>query len=183
MAEWGLVDERYIPVFALSAQIGNENYKDFKGKVLSEDKTYMLIDKQFTPVILDDGLMLIEEHSKTKDDVEIIKCRKNGSEDMVYCVRRNGLSSHGETLRQAMSDLAFKEMESKDVSEIVENIKKCGYVTREDYRCITRACSFGTEDFAKEHGYTEVDKVELNDMISKLDDKYFGAKEFKRLFE
>ena len=47
LAEWGLVDERYIPVFALSAQIGNENYKDFKGKVLSEDKTYMLIDKQF----------------------------------------------------------------------------------------------------------------------------------------
>jgi hypothetical protein len=38
-----------------------------------------------------------------------------------------------------------------------------------------------SESFAKEHGYENVDKVELNELLPILDDKYFGAKEFKEL--
>ena len=184
LCEWDKNENgKYIPVFALSAQIGNEDYRDCNGKVLSEDYHYILSGRQFTPVILDDGLMLQILHSKKMDGAEIIKCTEIGKREEIYCVRKNGLSAHGNTLHEAMSDLTFKELRNKDNSEIVANIKECGYVTRADYRAITGACQFGTESFCKEHGYTDVERVDLLELLSKLDDGYFGAREFKELFE
>lgn len=172
-----------MPIYALAAQIGNPDYVDYKGEVLSEDNYYILKDKKYTPVIIDDGLILIKISSKIMDGIEVIKCRETNNLAETFCVRKGELSAHGETLHQAMSDLAYKEMQNRDVSEIVERIKECGYVTREDYRCITGACSFGTEQFAIEHGYAEKEKVELNELLLKLDDKYYGAKMFKELFQ
>lgn len=93
------------------------------------------------------------------------------------------MSAHGKTLREAMEDLTFKELRNKDVSDIVAKIKECGYVTRADYRAITGACQFGTEQFAKEHGYADVERVELQELLGVLDDSHFGAREFKELFE
>ncbi|MEG0565255.1 MAG: hypothetical protein RR590_03410, partial [Hungatella sp.] len=173
----------YIPYFALSAQIGNPEYLDFKGNILSAEEFYILKNKQFVPVILADGIRLIKSSSKIKDGIEIIKCKEFDGDGKVFCVRKGEIFAHGETLKQAISDLLFKEMGNREISEIVENIKRCGYVTREDYRCITGACSFGTEQFAKEHGYENVDRVELSELIVKLDDNYYGAKKFKELFD
>lgn len=172
-----------IPVYAASAQIDNPEYKDMDGNTLSEDEYYILKNKKFTPVIFDDGLALIKKQSKVKDGIEVCKCTTLNDEDNVYCVRKGKLSAHGTSLRQAMSDLAFKEMKNRNVEEVVKKIKECGYVTREDYRCITGACSFGTEQFAKEHGYADKDKVELNELLSVLDNKYYGAIKFKSLFK
>lgn len=77
LCEWDRDENgKYMPVFALSAQIGNEDYVDCNGKVLNEDNHYMLLNKQFTPVILDDGLMLRISHSKKKMELKSSSVRK-----------------------------------------------------------------------------------------------------------
>ena len=182
LAEYEKIDDKWVPCFALSGQIGNENYKDSLGNTLSENEWYMLINKQFTPIILDDGLKLIKLYSKIMNNIEIIKCKEIDEDDILYCVRDGELSAHGETLKIAISDLQFKKMKTMDKSEIVTEIKSSGFVTREQYRAITGACQYGTEKFAKENGYSNVEKVDLNELLSKLSDNDFGATEFKRLF-
>lgn len=55
------VDGILTPSFALSAQIGNPEYTDCFGDILSEDNFYILKNKKFTPVILDGAEIVAKE--------------------------------------------------------------------------------------------------------------------------
>lgn len=95
----------------------------------------------------------------------------------VYIVKKGGLSAHGKTLKEAMEDLTFKKLRDKDVSDIVKEIKRTQKVTRIQYRAITGACQFGTEQFCKQHNIEDLEEIEL-DKLRKILINDYGAEKF-----
>jgi hypothetical protein len=171
----------YIPTFALSAQIGNKEYTDVNSKELSENDYYCLFNKKFHAVDISDGICLIKTSEKKKGDLVIIKGEILGEQEKIYVVKENGLNAHGETLKEAMNDLLFKKLKRTEVSEIVAEIKKTNKVTKIQYRTITGACQFGTNDFCKKHNI-KTDSVSLNRLRKILVNDY-GADKFWSLID
>ena len=107
------------------------------GYLLSwQDDKYLLADEIFTEVISHRG--------------NVYHVRKIASKDIIYLVTDgNGRWSHGETLKEAKSDLIFKI--SDRTKDDYKHLKLTDSLSFEDaimcYRVITGACSFGTKDF------------------------------------
>ena len=171
-----------IPFFATSAQIGNNEYKDFKGRILKEIEYYCLYNKKFYPVDISDGIKNIKISEKKRDGITIIKAIDfyNTNEEC-YIVKEGELNAHGETLQQALEDLQYKKIKSEEVQAIVKEIKKTGKVNKAQYRAITGACQYGTNKFCEEHSIT-VDEIELSELKKILIDDY-GARRFWELIE
>ena len=99
-----------------------------------------------------------------------------------YCVVEDKLSAHGKTLKQAMKDLTFKKIQNRNTTEIVKDIRKLRKVTREQYRAITGACEFGTEQFCKQHHIEDLKEIELEELRKILINDY-GAERFWELID
>ena len=99
-----------------------------------------------------------------------------------YCVEEDELTAHGKTLKQSMEDLTFKKLKDKDVTDIIEEIKKTGKVTRMQYRAVTGACQFGTEQFCKQHKIEDLEEIELEELRKILINDY-GAEKFWGLID
>ena len=99
-----------------------------------------------------------------------------------YCVTENDLSAHGKTLKKAMEDLTFKKLRNRNISDIVKEIKRTGKVNRLQYRAITGACQFGTEQFCKQHKIEDLEEIELEKLRKILINDY-GAKKFWELVD
>ena len=100
-----------------------------------------------------------------------------------YCVVENDISAHGRTLKQAMEDLTFKKLRDTDTTEIIKEIKRTGKVTRIQYRAITGACQFGTEQFCKQHNIQDLEEIELKELRKILTPNNYGAERFWELIE
>ena len=175
-------DDKWLPEFALSAQIGNKDYKDFKGRILKETEYYCLLNKKFYPVDISDGLKTIKVSEKKRNEITIIKgLNFQDYETEVYIVKSGELSAHGEDLKQAMENLLYKKTKSEETQKIVEEIKKTGKVNRSQYRAITGACQFGTEQFIKQHGIQNLEEIELSELRKILTLDNFGAEKFWNL--
>ncbi len=81
-----------------------------------------------------------------------------------------------------MEDLTFKKLQDTDITEIVKEIKKTGKVTRMQYRAITGACEFGTEQFCKQHHIEDLEEIELEELRKILINDY-GAERFWELID
>ena len=191
LSEWGRNDEnKIVPIFAKSAQIGNKDYKDFNGKILKANTYYTLWQKEFYPVVELDGIWTIKLSEKKRDNITIIKAididdiyNKNPDEiKEIYIAKEGELSAHGYTLREAIDDLTLKKLDNVDVNEIVSEIKKTGKVTRSQYRAITGACSFGTNKFCEQHNIQDLEEIELSELRKILINDY-GAKRFWELID
>lgn len=99
-----------------------------------------------------------------------------------YCVVENKISAHGKTLKQALDDLIFKKIKSKEVQDIVKEIKRTGKVNRAQYRVITGACQMGTEAFCNKHNIT-ADEISLKELRKILTLDNYGAKKFWKLID
>ena len=183
LAEWEYSKklERWIPAYALSAQIENKEYKDFKGRILKETETYCLHNKQFYPVDESDGITTLKISEKKRDGITIIKGQNLGGEE-IYVVKEKDLCSHGDTLKQALEDLQFKKLKSEEVQDIIKEIKKTGKVNRMQYRAITGACQYGTNKFCEEHNIQELDEISLEELRKILINDY-GAEKFWNLIQ
>ena len=183
LCEYRKDEEGYsIPFFATSAQIGNNEYKDFKGRILKETEYYCLYNKKFYPVDISDGIKKIKISEKKRDGITIIKAIDfYNTDEECYIVKEGELNAHGETLQQALEDLQYKKIKSEEVQAIVKEIKKTGKVNKAQYRAITGACQYGTNKFCEEHSIT-VDEIELSELKKILIDDY-GAKRFWELIE
>lgn len=176
-------DDGWIPIYALSAQIGNKDYKDFKGRMLKENEFYCLVHKNFYPVDLSDGIKTIKVSEKKRKGITIIKGLSfNDYETEVYVVKEGELSAHGSNLKEALEDLQFKKLRSEETQNIVKEIKESGKVTRMQYRTITGACQFGTEQFCKVHGIEDLEEIEIEELRKILINDY-GAKKFWKLVD
>ena len=190
LSEWKVDEEgNNIPIFAKSAQIGNEEYKDFNRKVLNEDTYYILWQKEFYPVINEDGIWTIKLSEKKRDNVTIIKaididdiyCNEEKINPL-YIAKEGDLSAHGYTVREAVDDLTYKKLDNVNTDEIVAEIKKTGKVTRSQYRAITGACSFGTNKFCEQHNIQDLEEISLEELRKILIDDY-GAERFWNLID
>ncbi len=191
LAEWGENEEgQYIPIFAKTAQIGNKEYKDFKGKTLREDKYYILWKKEFYPVINLDNIWTIKLSEKKRESITIIKAIDiediycNESEDIkpIYIAQEKKLSAHGYTIREAIDDLTYKKLDKINIDEIVAEIKRTGKVNRAQYRAITGACSYGTNKFCEENNIQDLEEISLNELRKILINDY-GAEKFWKLLD
>ena len=181
-------DRIYIePTYALSAQIGNSEYRDYRNRILKEDVYYILYNKKFHPVYDYDGIYTIELSYKIRDGITIIKSINLSDiydreiEEMYVAVEGN-LSAHGYTLREAIDDLMLKKLDNIDKKSIVEEIRKTGKVTRSQYRALTGACSYGTNKFCEQHKIEDLEEISLEELRKILIDDY-GAKTFWRLID
>ena len=158
------------PCFALAAQIGNEEYKDFQENVLSDKHFYMLCHKQFVKVKPVDGDIMVLLSEKNTGELTIYKTQylddyMNGKTATQYVAEQNNITAHGETVKKAVADLEFKIMQTKDVSEHVKRVKESGYITPRDYRLLTGACESGTNRWLNENGFTWDDKKTIAEVI------------------
>ena len=172
----------YIPCFAKTAQIGNKEYRDNRNRILKETEFYVLHNKKFYQVDFTDGIKTMVVSEKVRDGITIVKGIDFNDYDEVYIAKEGELSAHGSTLREAIDDLTFKKMEDIDVDEIVKEIKKTEKVTRSQYRAITGACQYGTNQFCKQHKIEELEEIKLEDLRKILVNDY-GAKEFWELID
>ena len=188
LAEYGRNEENIIiPIYALSAQIGNSEYRDYKNRILKENEYYCLHNKKFHPVDFSDGYKVIENSRKVRDRITIIKGIDMDDllEDEVreiFVAKEGELSAHGYSLREAIDDLTFKKMENVEIKEIVAEIKKTNKVTRSQYRAITGACSYGTNKFCEEHQIQNLEEIEINELRKILVNDY-GAERFWNLID
>ena len=76
----------------------------------------------------------------------------------------------------------YKKLENEEVEKVVEEIKETGKVSRMQYRAITGACQFGTEQFCKKHNIQDLEEIELTELRKILIDDY-GANKFWELID
>ena len=176
-------NDNYIPSFAISAQIGNKDYKDFKGRILKESEYYTLYNKKLYPVDVSDDIKTIKISEKKREGITIIKALDlYDTDEEIYIVKEKDLSAHGETLKEAMDDLIYKKTQNEEIENIVAEIKKTGKVNRAQYRAITGACQYGTNKFCEEHNIQDLEEISLKELRKILINDY-GAEKFWNLID
>ena len=132
-----------------------------------------------------DGYCMVIKSSKNLDDYIIYKTYYfedyiNENLDIIYIAEKDGFTAHGKTLKKAISDVSFKILKNKDVSEHIMRVKSQGYVTPMDYRLLTGACEAGTDRFLKSHNLTWDDKMSISEVCTLIKDEY-GSEQFIKL--
>ena len=176
-------NDNYIPSFAISVQIGNKDYKDFKGRILKETEYYTLYNRQLYPVDISDNIKTIKLSEKKREEITIIKALDlYDTDEEIYIVKEKDLSAHGETLKEAMDDLIYKKTQNEEIENIVAEIKRTGKVNRAQYRAITGACQYGTNKFCEEHNIQDLEEISLKELRKILINDY-GAEKFWNLID
>jgi hypothetical protein len=141
------------------------------GYLLSwQDGKYLLADGIFTEVISHKG--------------NVYHVRKIGEKEIFYLIADgNGKWSHGETLKEAKSDLMFKIGDR--TKDDYKHLKVTDTLSFEDaimcYRVITGACSFGTKDFVTNRLKNKQKKFTINEII-KVTKGEWGNRTFSDFF-
>ena len=104
-------------------------------------------------VAIMDGILCHVLNEKQKGDTTIYKIRIIGKTETSFVAQRGETFSHGETIKEAIKDLIYKESD-RDKSEFEHWKNNLDLkISLEDairgYRCITGACSQGTKNFVK----------------------------------
>ena len=176
-------NHKNIPSFAISAQIGNKDYKDFKGRVLKETEYYTLYNKKFYPVDISDKLKTIKISEKKREGITIIKgLDLYDTDEEIYIVKEKDLSAHDKRLKEAMNGLIYKKTQNEEIENIVVEIKKTGKVNRGQYRAITGACQYGINKFCEEHNIQDLEEISLDELRKKLINDY-GSEKFWNLID
>ena len=114
--------------------------------------------------------------SRKLQDITILDCSYFPSGERVFVAKRGDFNAHGDTVKEAVSDLLFKEQQAMDVSEHVKRVKEQGYVTPNDYRLLTGACRQGTEQFLQANGFTWEDRLPIGEVCELVKDQFGGSR-------
>jgi hypothetical protein len=118
-----------------------------------------------------DGIPAIILSAKEKDGISIKRCRESQMSkgkfmgDIFYVTTKGVFSAHGETIRDATEELAFKTG-NRDVSKyknMPSDTKKTPDEWALVYRMVTGACRYGTREFMKSRKLKK--KYTLNEII------------------
>jgi hypothetical protein len=126
-----------------------------------QDGKYLLADGIFTEVVSHRG--------------NVYHVRKIAETKIFYLVTDGqGNWSHGDTMKEAKSDLIFKI--SNRTKNDYKHLKLTDSLTFEDaiacYRVITGACSFGTKDFVQNRLKNKQKKYTISEMIKVTKGEY-----------
>ena len=98
-----------------------------------------------------DGYIMVILSKKRKDDYIYYRCNFFNSDKKCYVIEKNGIFSHGETLKQCLKDLVYK-ISDRDTTRFKEwklSDVKFKKELIEAYRVITGACETGTKYFCE----------------------------------
>jgi len=122
-----------------------------------------------------DGIVRKIITKKTVNDLTVIKTHFD------YIVGKDGIWSHGKTLKEAKEDLEFKFL--KRNTEELKNFDLDAEISLKEavniYRAITGACKLGCENFIKQNKVP--DKLTLREGIKLLNNEY-GSDKFKEFY-
>ena len=181
LAEYKYIENNYEVDF-----VKTDNYEvDFvkteyiDGTMIKEDTFYTLYNHEFKEVKdIDNTLIIVEKHHKNIIQFVFLNNKEKG-----YIFQKDGVNSHGKTVKQAYRDWLFKTSD-RDVSQY-ENINKRKKYDLNfwvvAYRTITGACSFGTENYLENNKDKYKDKMTLNEVITATKGQY-GHNTFVEFF-
>lgn len=148
------------------------------GKKIKEDTEYTLFDKEFREVITIDGIKsaLIEKKKSVYKVVNI------GETDYTYIIEKEGVFSHGKTIKEAKESFIYK-ISNRDTSDYAHWTLKTK-ITKEEaiksYRVITGACEAGTRYFME--NLKSIPKVITPEVVIKLTEGQYGNETYKEFF-
>ena len=147
------------------------------GVKIKSDTWYSVLDAKWTEVDLTDGIFSYVVSVKGS-----VKKLKNTNGELSYLVSDNeGNSAHGETIKDARDDLAFKLM-SKDVTQFKNMPLKTTKTPQEwakVYRAITGACQYGTKQFIESKDKLK-ETYTLKEILEQTSGAY-GSERFKEV--
>ena len=120
-----------------------------------------------------DGFCMNILHEKEYNGCTFYKCTYFPKSEITYIVKNEKCLAHGETLRDAMSDLEYKLSSNEDRAYHINRIAKQGYMNATDYRLLTGACKAGTDHFLKLNNLTWDDTMPV-EKILELTKNQFG---------
>jgi hypothetical protein len=134
-----------------------------------------------------DGIGCVVMSEKTRDDIKIMSCRKASFKDgeligeRMYVVSKGEHNAHGETIEEALSDLAFKSAD-RDIDtyrNMPADTVKTPHEWAVVYRVVTGACKYGTEQFMKSKGELK-DTYTLAEIVAMTQGAY-GSDRFREV--
>ena len=123
-----------------------------------------------------DGYCMEVYKSRKLQDITILDCSYFPFGERAFVAKRGDFNAHGNTVKEAVSDLLFKEQQAIDVSEHVKRVKEQGYVTPNDYRLLTGACRQGTEQFLQANGFTWKARLPIGEVCKLVKDQFGGSR-------
>jgi hypothetical protein len=145
----------------------------------NEDGFYMDINGERIEHIIADRI-LSKVISKRNGIYKVIN---HGENEETYIIERDGVYSHGETLKEAKESLLYK-LSDRDTSKY-DNFKLTDEVSFEEaiqmYMCITGACSSGTKYFVDNILKDKKDKYTIQEIINLTEGQY-NSNRFKEFF-
>jgi hypothetical protein len=104
------------------------------------------------------------------------------SDPRCYVAQDGDFYAHGKTVEKALRDLRFKRAQANlDPEELVQEIKRRGIVTFNDYRLLTGACEEGLEVGLQALGKEGAEEMPLDEALRLATGQYKGD-QFRRLF-
>jgi hypothetical protein len=156
------------------------NIEGYISKREDEDAFYMDIDGERIEHIIADGILSGVISKKNG----IYKVINHGEVKETYLIERNGIYSHGETLKEAKESLIYK-LSDRDTTKY-KSLKLTNKITFEEgiqmYMAITGACSSGTKYFVDNILKEKKDKYTIQEIIDLTDGQYNSDK-FKKFFD
>ena len=145
--------------------------------MLNENTFYMIINKEFVPVQEVDGDIMVILNKRKVGDYEVFKTQyhnhyKERNDIVQYVAQKGNLTAHGKSIKEAISDVQFKYLQSQDVQEHIKRVKEQGYITPNDYRLLTGACRYGTNKWLEENGFTWEDNKSIDEVIELTKGQY-----------
>ncbi|MEM7698698.1 MAG: hypothetical protein AAF236_09875, partial [Verrucomicrobiota bacterium] len=163
-----------------------ENHGSVDLPSLSGEIVYQ--NRQFEIQYIDGDAMLLTS-KRTIDGYKISKARYFHGGDIValpqcWIAEKDGFYAHGESIKDAIEDAAFKAMQvSANVEDIAREVKQSGVVTKNQYRLLTGACDEGCRRFISDHGIDSSDpQLPLSKALDFISG-HFGYDRFKELIE
>jgi len=114
-----------------------------------------------------------------KGNVYLVK--KVNKEKEFYLVTNGKFHAHGDTLKQAQSDLQFKIIAEKLKKE---PIKKDTMISKQYYRIVTGACQIGVDDWVEKNGLGGKEEIRADELLLILNkSNAYGVEKFKSLLQ
>ncbi|MBS9774736.1 MAG: leucine-rich repeat protein [Tenacibaculum sp.] len=173
----------------LVTTIGNDNFYECNALTSIKTKKYDLKIKCV------DKIPFVIENEKTTKGIKIYSgfnfstmINKKLHKDSCYVAEKENFTAHGETIKQAISDVQFKIVAEKLKNEPINEDTK---ITVKHYRLITGACDLGCRDFMRENNIPFVIKdgktvekkpIKAKDLFELMKtQKPYGFEKFKQL--
>ena len=135
---------------------------------------------------IDNGVYVIK-NEKQVEDYTIFKGQSiedyfDENEEHCFIASKGEFNAHGETIKEAISDVEFKYLQSQGVQEHIKRVKEQGYITPNDYRLLTGACRYGTNRWLEENGFTWEDSKSIEEVLELTKGQY-GHDKLVEIFE